>query len=102
MNDKIFGYVGLAKRAGKLSDGTDAVITSVRTNKAKLVILSQDASVATAKKVTDKCSYYKVRLITYGQMETLGNAVGREVAACVSVNDKNFADAVLAVINNVK
>ncbi len=95
MNDKIFGYVGLAKRAGKLSDGTDAVVASIRSNKAKLVILTHNASAATAKKVTDKCSYYKVRLITYGQMETLGNAVGREFTACVSVNDKNFADAIL-------
>lgn len=101
MNDKIFGYVGLAKRAGKLSDGTDAVLGSVRAGKSKLVILSNNASAATAKKISDKCSYYNVRLLTYGEMETLGKAVGREFAACVSVNDENFANAIVRLMKGM-
>ncbi len=98
MKDKVFGYVGLAKRAGLLSDGTDATITNVRNKKSHLVILATDTSAATAKKITDKCSYYNVKVVTYGTMETLGNAVGREITACVSVNDKNFTEAILKVL----
>lgn len=101
MKDKIFGFVGLAKRAGKLSDGTDACITNIRNGKARLVILAKDTSAATAKKVNDKCKYYGVKIITYGEMETLGNAVGREIAACVSVNDDGFAQAILKCMSDL-
>ena len=101
MNNKILGYVGLAKKAGKLSDGTDACITNIRSGKSCLVLLAEDTSEATAKKVNDKCKYYGVKVITYGNMEILGNSVGREITACVSVNDNSFAQAILKCMSDL-
>ncbi|MBO7208592.1 MAG: ribosomal L7Ae/L30e/S12e/Gadd45 family protein [Clostridia bacterium] len=94
LDNKVLGYLGLAKKAGLLADGTESVVTSVRGNKSKLVILAIDASPSTVKKVTDKCSYYKVKLVTAGTMSVLGNALGRELTACVSVNDEKFAEVI--------
>ena len=43
-NEKILSLLGLARRAGRVSLGHDAAIGSVVKNKAKLCVLSSDAS----------------------------------------------------------
>ncbi len=93
MNDKAYGYIGLAKKAGLLSAGTDSVINSVRAKKSKIVIVAADASEGTMKKVTDKCAYYGVECIVFGTCESVGNAIGKGLTACVSVTDGNLASA---------
>lgn len=55
-----FPLLGLANRARKVVSGEDLVIKEIRNARAKLVLLTEDASSNTAKKVTDKCNYYKV------------------------------------------
>ena len=47
--EKIFGMLGLARRAGKLIYGSDAAVNAVRSGKAKAVILAADASDRTKK-----------------------------------------------------
>lgn len=94
MTNKLYGYIGLAKKAGLLSAGTDSVITSVRAKKSRIVIVAEDASQATKKKITDKCSFYGAEYKIFGTAEQIGNAVGKGLTACVSVNDDNFASAV--------
>ena len=53
MNDKIFGFLGLAMRAGKLDTGEQRVRDRIRSENACLVILAEDASDNTKKKITD-------------------------------------------------
>lgn len=55
-----FPLLGLANRARKVVSGEDLVIKEIRNARAKLVLLTEDASANTAKKVSDKCNYYKV------------------------------------------
>ena len=76
-----------------MSAGTDSVITSVRAKKSKIVIVAADASEGTMKKVTDKCAYYGVECIVFGTCESVGNAIGKGLTACVSVTDGNLASA---------
>ncbi len=45
--DKILSMLGLARRAGRLSMGHDAVIGSVRAKKAKLVLVCAEISQGT-------------------------------------------------------
>ena len=52
-----FPLLGLANRARKVVSGEDLVIKEIRNARAKLVLLTEDASSNTAKKVTDKCNY---------------------------------------------
>ncbi|MGN0444549.1 MAG: L7Ae/L30e/S12e/Gadd45 family ribosomal protein [Acutalibacteraceae bacterium] len=44
MNDKFLSLLGIAKKAGKLCSGHDAVKEAVRGDKAKLVIFTGDSS----------------------------------------------------------
>lgn len=101
MDSKIYGFFGLAKRAGKTVLGIDGIINSVRYGKSKLVILAQDASENTKKQITDKCTFYNVPLIVFGDKESLAKSMGTENAAAVSVIDKNFADALMKKLENI-
>ena len=71
-NRKVWGYLGLAARAGKAVSGSFCVERSVRRRRAKLVIVSQDASENTKKAFRDLCTYYKVPLYIFGSSDELG------------------------------
>ncbi len=92
LNDKFYRMLGLATRAGKVVCGEGAVHDSIRCGKAKLIIISSDASENTAKKFRNSGEYYGVPCITAEDRFVLGKAVGREFAVVMSVCDKNFAD----------
>ena len=94
MNDRFFGMLGLAKRAGKVSTGAFICDKMIRSRKARLVILACDASENTKKSVTNSCSFYNIKLIETADMASLGHATGGGERAVVSVNDDNFAKAI--------
>lgn len=71
---------------------------SIRTKKSCLVLISEDVFENTKKKLEDKCKSYKVKYVFLSDRYTLGKYIKKEYAVSVSVNDKNFADAILKLI----
>ena len=63
MNDKVISLLGLAERAGKIASGEFAAEKAVKTGKARLIIVAEDASDNTKKKFSDMCKYYHADLI---------------------------------------
>ena len=98
---EFYGMLGLARRSGNLAFGTDAVLSAVRGGKAELVVISCDCSENTAKKLVDKCSFYETEYITFGTSEKLGKATGNDNSVALAITDKNFADAILDIYNNL-
>lgn len=94
---KLFGMIGLAKRAGKISTGAFICEKMIKSCRAKLVILAGDASENTKKSIKNSCEYYKVNIIEISDMASLGHATGGGDRAVVSVNDNNFAKAILDI-----
>jgi ribosomal protein L7Ae-like RNA K-turn-binding protein len=92
---KIYSLLGIGRRANLIRTGDFAALESVKKGSSYLVICSEDASENTQKKFKDKCNYYDVELIVIGEKEELGKAVGKELVAVVSVNDPDFADAIM-------
>ncbi|MDY3929193.1 MAG: ribosomal L7Ae/L30e/S12e/Gadd45 family protein [Clostridia bacterium] len=94
--DKILSMTGLAKRAGKVTGGAPLCEKDIKNGKSKLIIIAKDISYNGKKAITDACRHYSVKYIEYADMYALGSAIGSEgVRTVVSVNDKNFADAIL-------
>ncbi len=97
--NKLNMMIGLARRAGKTVCGAPLVFIALREHhKPALVLLSDGASEATKKKVTSKCAYYRVPLISVPiATDELAKAVGKsgELAA-VAVTDDNFKKAILS------
>ena len=59
---RTLGMLGLAMRAGKVVIGTEQTIISLQKGKAKMVLVSGNASDGTKKKISSKCEFYKTRL----------------------------------------
>ena len=87
------GLLGLSMKAGKAASGGFAVEKSIKSGFSELVIISEDASDGTRKKFTQMCAYYHVPVMNAGTKESLGAALGKEERSVISINDKNFADA---------
>ncbi|WP_131847887.1 YlxQ family RNA-binding protein [Baia soyae] len=88
---KFIQRLGLAMRAGKVVSGEDLVLREVRSKKARLVILSQDAAQNSEKKITDKCSTYQVPLLRFGTRQELGLAIGKPERVVIAITDPGFA-----------
>ncbi|MBO5742984.1 MAG: ribosomal L7Ae/L30e/S12e/Gadd45 family protein [Clostridia bacterium] len=91
----VFGLIGLAKRAGKISCGESACKEAIKLGKSFLIILAQDVGKNTSKNILDSCSFYKVKHLILGTKESLGHAVGNPYNAVLSINDEGFANGIL-------
>jgi ribosomal protein L7Ae-like RNA K-turn-binding protein len=93
--DKILNLVGLAMKAGKVVGGEFMTEKAVKTGAAHLVIVAGDASGNTQKKFRNMCDFYQVPLTVYGDKDTLGHAMGKEMRASLAVTDEGLAKAIV-------
>lgn len=93
--DSILMTLGMAKRAGFVVSGEFSVEKAVKTGKAKLVIVSEDASDNTKKLFTNKCTYYHIPIIFYSDKESLGHAIGQKLRTSAAILDEGFSNALL-------
>ncbi len=93
--DKALSLLGLARRAGKLEAGFDAVKEAARAGRAALLLAAADISPKTWKNLqyeADRAGCQAVRL--EADMETLGRAC-KVRAGVLAVTDQGFAGAVV-------
>ena len=91
--------LGLANRARKIISGEELSVKEIRNGKAKLVILSSDASDNTTKKITDKCNTYHVPVKMVENRYILGSAIGKEARVVVAILDEGFAKKLLTLLD---
>ena len=92
---KVLSMFGLAARAGRIASGEFQTETAVKAGTACLVVVAEDASDNTKKLFHDKCSFYKVPVVTFGTKEELGHAIGKEFRASLAILDAGFAGAIM-------
>ena len=92
-NQRFYGMLGFAMRAGKLVIGTEQICKSMARGEVKLVVISNGASDNTKKKLTVKSDYYGVSAVEAEiDTERLGSLLGKTYApAAVAVTDDGFA-----------
>ncbi|WP_077211561.1 YlxQ family RNA-binding protein [Bacillus dakarensis] len=98
-NNQWMSLLGLANRARKIISGEELVVKEIRTNKAKLVLLSADASANTAKKVTDKCKSFSIPYKIVENRFLLGQSIGKEARVVVAVLDAGFAKKLITLLD---
>lgn len=104
MNDviderKLLSALGLCARARKLIFGVPMICEAMRGAEPKrplLVLEASDTSDNTHKKITDKCSFYKIRYIRLScDGASLAAALGKtSTLAAVAVNDASMVKMV--------
>lgn len=96
------GIIGIAKKAGKLTVGTELTADAVRAGRPGrcpyAVFCALDASEGTKKRIQNFCKYYEIPLYALSLgVDALGKAVGKSGAvACIGVTDEGLAAAVCA------
>ena len=92
--DKVLSMLGLATRSRNVVSGGFATETAVKSGKACLVIIAEDASGNTRKKYNNMCDFYRVPCVLYGNKTVLGHSMGKEDRSVLAVTDKGFADSI--------
>lgn len=82
--------LGLAFVAGKLIIGTDLTVKAIQEGKVKIVILANDASNNTIKKINDKSKYYNVAVNNKFNSKQISNAIGKSNIKVVAITDEGF------------
>ncbi|MDQ0253671.1 ribosomal protein L7Ae-like RNA K-turn-binding protein [Evansella vedderi] len=99
MNDTAWlNTLGLAYRARKVVTGEELVVKAIQKKKVFLVIVSEDASDNTKKKLKDKCTYYHVPLVIKGERRLIGSAIGKAERVVVGIEDPGFAKKIKTLI----
>ncbi|MFB5191468.1 L7Ae/L30e/S12e/Gadd45 family ribosomal protein [Alicyclobacillus fastidiosus] len=93
--DKVFGLIGLARRAGAIVDGQERILAAIASAQAKLVVVTEDAGANGRKKLHDKANTYGVPCVTFANKVQLGRAIGRDAVAAIAVSDAGFAAKLL-------
>lgn len=96
MIEKQKRLIGLARRAGKVSYGSEGVISDIKRHKAKLVVFASDISERTKNEVIRNLGnlpYMESDL----EKEELGRIIGTKPTAVLSVNDSNLKKGILEV-----
>lgn len=84
---------------GKIISGMDAVCEVVQKQKAKLVIVAEDASEKSKKNIRYVCTNNGINVIELSTIEDISNAIGKKNKAIIGIIDKNFADGIIKKCN---
>jgi len=100
MSDRIYSFLGLAAKAGKLISGDEACERALKAERIYLIIISEDASGNTKNKFINMCRYRNTALRVFGEKEKLGRFIGKDVRSVIAVADKNFAGHLMEMIDD--
>ncbi len=99
MKRKVISYLGFAKKSGNLVSGVNTCTFTMAKKKAKLIILAEDISENSEKKIMKEIRKYGVDHVKYGTGEELSHAVGTTGRSVFAVCDENFKEVILDEIN---
>lgn len=97
-NQKIYSYIGLAMRAGKVVSGDDTTLKELKKGKVHLVIVADDASDNTKKLFKDKSTYRNINQICFSTKAELGLSIGKSPRAVLGIKDKSLSQKILELI----
>ena len=99
MQNRVYGLIGLAMKAGKIKAGEFSVEKSIKQGKAKLVFVAEDASENTIKKFKNSCFHYRIPFYQYGNKDELGKIIGKEMRSSLSIEDEGFGERIIGFMN---
>lgn len=99
MKKKVISYLGFAKKSGNLVSGVNTCTFAMAKKKARLMILAEDISDNSEKKIMKEIRKYGIEYVKYGTRRELSHAVGAADRSVFAVCDENFKKVILDEIN---
>ena len=90
--DRVLSMLGIAEKAGSVQSGEFCTENAVKSGRAALVIVAEDASDNTKKKFENMCGFHQIPYAVYGTKEELGHHIGKEFRASLAVTNEGMAD----------
>ena len=99
-NEKLSGFLGLARKAGKLVFGFDMTVEAMQKKTAELVLLSNDCSERTARNIKRIAEETGTEILILPlSMDEIGYAVAKR-AGVLSVCDSGFSKKIKELAQN--
>lgn len=98
MNNKLKSMFSFCKRSGNLLTGDVQVSNALSKKKAKIVIVANDISDNGFKTYKNKCDYYKVDFLKFGDRNEINALIGDDNKAVFCIIDENFAKKIKELI----
>lgn len=97
---RLRGMIGLAAKAGKLKSGEFSSEESIKKGRARVCLISSEASERTGKHFHDMCSYRSIPIYTVeAGKEELGQMIGRGPRSMVTIEDRGFAENIVRLVD---
>jgi len=94
-HNKMTDMIGLSAKARKCVSGETGCMQAIRTGKAKLIIISSEASENTTKQFLDKSDYRNIPFIILESEMNLGHLIGKYNRMVVAIIDEQFANIII-------
>ncbi len=88
--------LGIAAKSGNVVSGEFSTEKAIKSGKAYLVIVSEEASDNTLKMFTNMTNFYEVPMHVFGTKDELGRCIGKQFRASLAITDENLANAVVS------
>lgn len=99
-NEKLSGFLGLARKAGKIVLGFDMTVEAMQKGTAKQVLLSNDCSERTARNIKRIAGENGTEILILPlSMDEIGYAVAKRVGV-LSVCDSGFSKKIKELVEN--
>lgn len=95
MKRKIDSYLGFAKKSKNLLTGFHTCMDGMKKGKVKLLILTEDLSENTAKKLRKVAEEKNVLVRVYGKSEEVSRITGSQDRGIFAISDANFTAVIL-------
>ena len=91
--------MGFAKKSGNLVSGVNTCTFNMARGKIRLVILTEDISEGSEKKIMKEIRKNNVKFVKYGNSKEMSKATGATGRQVFAILDENFADVILREID---
>lgn len=93
-DEQAFKMLGFAHRAGKLTFGMSATLGLLKKGKTSAIILANDISKNSEKKLQPLAAESKVPIFRCGTKRQFGDFFGRQETGIIGIRDASFAKAI--------
>ncbi|MDF2653640.1 MAG: ribosomal protein [Bacillota bacterium] len=99
MRRRVDSYLGFAAKSKNLVSGYQSCLHAIKHRKLKLLILAEDLSENTVKKLSRVAEEGSVPVRVYGLSEELSQITGNQDRGIFGITDGNFAEAIMKEID---
>ncbi|MCK5763468.1 MAG: ribosomal L7Ae/L30e/S12e/Gadd45 family protein [Clostridiales bacterium] len=102
MKSKILSLLSFARKSNNIAFGYMQVAQQIKKGKIELVILANDISQNSEKKIRKEADEHMIKVIKYSTKDELSHSIGQYNKSIFGIKNKNFAKRILAYYSEEK